>query len=106
MSYITTVTGKHFDPVNPDEKLIDIYDIAHSLSLICRANGHIKHFYSVAQHSVACAKEAQKRDAERDRQMQAIGLTVIRVKDGDVRRNPESVTKSIMEIVLEKGLIL
>ena len=49
--------------------------------------------------------EAQERDAERDRQMQAIGLTVIRVKDGDVRRNPESVTKSIMEMVLEKGLI-
>ena len=66
MSYITTVTGKHFDPVNPDEKLIDIYDIAHSLSLICRANGHIKHFYSVAQHSVACAKEAQKRGYDRE----------------------------------------
>ena len=51
------------------------------------------------------SKEAQKRDAERDRQMQAIGLTVIRVKDGDVRRNPEGVAKSIMEMVLEKGLI-
>lgn len=61
MSYITTVTGKHFDPVEPDESLIDVYDIAHSLSLICRANGHFKRFYSVAQHSLACAKEAQAR---------------------------------------------
>ena len=51
------------------------------------------------------SKEAQERDAERDRQMQAIGLTVIRVKDGDVRKNPEGVAKSIMEMVLEKGLI-
>jgi very-short-patch-repair endonuclease len=49
--------------------------------------------------------EAQERDAERDRQMQAIGLTVIRVKDSDVRRNPEGVARSIMEMVLEKGLI-
>ncbi len=66
MSYITTITGKHFDPVNPDERLIDIYDIAHSLSLICRANGHIKHFYSVAQHSLACAKEAETRGYSRE----------------------------------------
>ena len=46
--------------------------------------------------------EAQARDAERDRQMQAIGLTVIRVRDSDVRKNPWGVAKSIMEMVLEK----
>lgn len=41
--------------------------------------------------------EAQERDAERDRQMQAIGLTVIRVKDSDVRRDAEMVAMGIME---------
>ena len=61
MSWITTYTGKHFDPVAPQEELLELRDIAHSLSLICRANGHMKHFYSVGQHSVACAKEAQAR---------------------------------------------
>ena len=61
MSYITTVTGKHFYPLNPNPKDIDIEDIAQSLSLICRANGHFKHFYSVAQHSIACAEEAIER---------------------------------------------
>ena len=61
MSYITTVTGKHFDPLNPVENLIDVYDIAHALSLICRANGHFTRFYSVAQHSLACAREAAAR---------------------------------------------
>ena len=61
MSYITTVTGKHFYPLNPNPKDIDIEDIAHALSLICRANGHFKHFYSVAQHSIACAEEAIER---------------------------------------------
>ena len=61
MSYITTISGKHFDPVAPVEDLIDIRDIAHSLSLICRGNGHVHHFYSVAQHSLCCAKEAQAR---------------------------------------------
>lgn len=58
MSYITTVTGKHFYPLNPDQRDIDIEDVAHALSLICRANGHFRHFYSVAQHSIACACEA------------------------------------------------
>ena len=61
MSYITTVTGKHFYPLEPIPQDIDIRDIAHALSLICRANGHFKHFYSVAQHSIACAGEAAAR---------------------------------------------
>lgn len=50
MSYITTARGIHFDPIEPEEELLRIRDIAHSLSLICRANGHTTHFYSVAQH--------------------------------------------------------
>jgi hypothetical protein len=28
---------------------------------MCRANGHIRHFYSVAQHCLNCAREAQAR---------------------------------------------
>lgn len=58
MSYITTVTGKHFYPLDPNPKDIDLEDIAHALSLICRANGHFKIFYSVAQHCISCAEEA------------------------------------------------
>lgn len=61
MSYITTFTGKHFDPVNPDMSLVDIRDIAHALSLTCRGNGHVKTFFSVGQHCICCAKEAAAR---------------------------------------------
>ena len=61
MSCITTYTKKNFDPLNVDESLLDIKDIAHALSLICRGNGHVQYFYSVAQHSLACAKEAKTR---------------------------------------------
>ena len=46
--------------------------------------------------------EAQERDRERDRQMQAIGLTVIRVRDGEVRRNLEVVTRYIMKQIVTK----
>ena len=58
MSYILTFTGKHFDPVEPDDRLIDESDIAHALAMLCRANAHFPIFYSVAQYSIACAEEA------------------------------------------------
>ena len=35
-NYITTYTGKHFEPTKPDADKICIEDIAHALSLICR----------------------------------------------------------------------
>lgn len=60
MSYITTYTGKHFDPTAPDAKLFDVRDIAHALSLTCRGNGHVKTFFSVGQHCVNCALEAEQ----------------------------------------------
>ena len=61
MQHITTYTGQDFTPLAPDAKLIHIEDIAHALSLMCRANGHFVCFYSVAQHSINCANEAKAR---------------------------------------------
>lgn len=43
------------DP-NPDDILIE--DIAHALSMMTRANGHFPQFFSIAQHSLQCAREA------------------------------------------------
>ena len=60
MSEIMTYTKKMFDPLRPDEALLDITDIAHALSMLCRANGHFKTFYSVAQHSINCMQEAKE----------------------------------------------
>lgn len=47
-----TRTGKKFRPFNPRIEDIDIEDIAHALSNICRFNGHVNQFYSVAEHSI------------------------------------------------------
>lgn len=50
--WIKTYTGKKFYPLDPEVELIDIKDIAHSLSNQCRFTGHSKFFYSVCQHSI------------------------------------------------------
>lgn len=59
--FITTYTGIHFYPTDPNPADICIRDIAHSLSLQCRGNGHVKNFLSVGQHCIRCAEEALAR---------------------------------------------
>jgi hypothetical protein len=61
MKYMTTYMGEDFTPLTPSADQIHIEDIAHALSLMCRANGHFIRFYSVAQHSISCANEAKAR---------------------------------------------
>lgn len=49
--WMQTYTGKQFWPIDPRAEEVDIRDIAHALSLICRYNGQCNRFYSVAEHS-------------------------------------------------------
>lgn len=53
---IVTYTGKAFDLLNSTPDMVCIEDIAHSLSLLCRYTGHVREFYSVAQHCVLMAE--------------------------------------------------
>lgn len=50
--WIQTYTGLAFYPMSPKVEDIQIVDIAHALSQICRYGGHCSRFYSVAEHSV------------------------------------------------------
>jgi len=50
--WIETFTGRKFWPLDPRPEEIVIEDIAHSLANQCRFAGHVREFYSVAQHSV------------------------------------------------------
>ncbi len=69
MSTITTYTGMHIDPLAAVPEQIEIRDIAHALSLLCRGNGHVKHFYSVGLHSVNACREAAARGHSRKVQL-------------------------------------
>ena len=57
---ILTHSGKIFNILYPKPEMIDINDIAESLAKQCRFNGHIKGFYSVAEHSVRCSSICKK----------------------------------------------
>lgn len=52
MTFIQTYNGNLFDYAMMHKSPLDIEDIAHALSQICRFGGHSREFYSVAQHSV------------------------------------------------------
>ena len=62
-SVITTYTGREFRPLRPRVGDVDIRVIAHSLSMICRFNGHVARFYSVAEHCVLVSLMVPPSDA-------------------------------------------
>lgn len=66
MKSMTTYSGVSFDPFKITVKDINIYDIAHSLSMINRWVGHTKIPYSVARHSICVSRyPALKTDRQR-----------------------------------------
>lgn len=50
--WVPTFSGKRFSLANPRPEDVDIKDIAHHLSNLCRFTGGTRSFYSVAQHSI------------------------------------------------------
>ena len=57
--WIETCSGVQFSLSDPRADDVYINDIAHGLSLLCRYVGQCRQFYSVAEHSVLCAKMAE-----------------------------------------------
>lgn len=58
--YIVTLSGTLFYPRDPQPEDMHLSDIANALANLCRYGGHVPKFYSVAQHSVLCARMAEK----------------------------------------------
>lgn len=55
---IRTNSGIYINVFETTEEMLSIEDIAHALSHQCRFAGHLTRFYSVAQHSINCARKA------------------------------------------------
>lgn len=61
MSQLKTLSGNTLWYRHPEDTRYTLRDIAHALSLLCRFNGHVREFYSVAQHSVLVASLCAQR---------------------------------------------
>lgn len=57
-------SGRYVDYEDIKAEDIDIYDIAHGLSYICRFGGHTNRFYSVAEHAILVAGLLQEKGYE------------------------------------------
>jgi hypothetical protein len=64
VDFIETYTGRAFWPLHPKAEALSIIDIAHALANQCRYSGHVKYFYSVAQHCVLLARWAMDHGAD------------------------------------------
>lgn len=61
--WMLTNSGQVFWPMDPRSEDVDIIDIAHALSHLCRYGGHTDRFYSVAQHSLLVSHAVEKQHA-------------------------------------------
>lgn len=56
---IITFSGGLFWPFDPRPQHVRLTDVAHALSMLCRFTGHVRRFYSVAEHSVRVSLRAE-----------------------------------------------
>jgi hypothetical protein len=83
---IETYSGRYFDFDNPRSEDICQYDIAHSLANICRFTGHVRIYYSVAEHAVNAQRYAEWRGWSKERQLACLHHDDAEAYLGDIVR--------------------
>lgn len=61
--FMHTQSGRVINPLSVRPEDVDINDIAHSLAMTCRYNGHTSRFYSVAEHCCLLASYMMPRSS-------------------------------------------
>ena len=73
MTWMLTYTGRKVYPAELEPQDVDIRDIAHHLSMLCRFTGACRTFYSVAEHSLLVCRLLAEVSPDDDR-LQLCGL--------------------------------
>lgn len=109
MATMNTYTGKIIDPMNMTTDDVSMQDIAHALSLTCRGGGHVSYFFSVAQHSINCMREAKARGLSERLQLACLLHDASEAYISDIIRpvkvhlsNYLEIEGTIMNVILER----
>lgn len=62
-AWIQTYSGGMFHILDPQQDEILITDIGHALGMLCRFTGHVRRFYSIAEHCVLGSRLVPQKDA-------------------------------------------
>jgi hypothetical protein len=81
---IEVASGGFVDLLNPDPETIKLEDIGRGLANTCRYGGHIKRFYSVAEHAVLVRDLLRARGAGPNAQCMAVFHDAAEAYLGDV----------------------
>lgn len=100
---ITLSDESLLDLRNPSVDSIRIQDIASSLSNVCRFNGHIEKFYSVAEHSVCVAHDALHRGCSIPECLAALMHDATEAYIGDMSRPLKDILGSQIDVI-ERGI--
>lgn len=82
---LRTASGVTFCIANPDPAMVNVFDIAHALSRICRFGGHVTvEHYSVAEHCLNCLSLARRNCESREVQLAVLMHDAAEAYIGDV----------------------
>lgn len=103
---IQTFTGKQLNVLDPDPNDICIEDIAHSLSYTSRFGGHLKEFFSIAQHCLIVQEQCKEEDKLwgllHDASEAYLSDVVTPLKKSDFFKGYKLVEKSLEKVIFEK----
>ena len=94
---VETFSGRYVNTKDPQVESIDLVDIAHALSQICRYGGHCSKFYSVAEHSVAVSKRLERKGASLVKQLAGLHHDDTEGFLGDIPRPLKGLLRSMSD---------
>ncbi|HBX35910.1 MAG TPA: phosphohydrolase [Pseudohongiella sp.] len=102
--WMAAASGGCVDLIEPKPEQFHLYDIAHALSNICRFNGHCRHHYSVAQHSVIVSRLVPAEQA-----FDALMHDAAEAYTGDlirpIKHDPDMVAFAVWERRIEAAIV-
>jgi hypothetical protein len=99
---VETFSGKYVNLADPDPATIDLNDIAHALSNVCRFGGHCRRFYSVAEHAVFVSKRLERKGFNVAMQLAGLHHDDAEAYLGDIPRPLKPLLGKAYEVMSDK----